>query len=131
MNDAFEGLQKAIYDALIAANIAGGRVYDDIPENPIFPYLLIGESVEQSDDGTGTSGSDSVETIHVWSRQRGFKETKNITGQIYDALHQKKLSVNGRDTAHTFWDGSLTRRDSDGITRQGIVRIRVVSSVKN
>lgn len=130
MSDALEGTQQAIYAALITASVAGGRIFDDVPENPVFPYVVIGESVADSDDATGTEGTDSTETIYVWSRQRGFKECKQIMSLIHDTLHQKTLTVAGRDTAHLFWNGSLTRRDSDGITRQGIVRIRVISSVK-
>jgi Protein of unknown function (DUF3168) len=130
MNDALEGTQQAIYDALVSAGVSGGRIYDDVPESPTFPYVIIGETVADSDDATGTEGTDSTETIYVWSRQRGFKECKQIMSAIHATLHQKSLMVTGRDTAHLFWNGSLTRRDGDGISRQGVVRIRVVSSVK-
>ena len=127
MTDHHWNLQKAVYTALTGAGVAGGRVYDDAPANPTFPYVQIGETQPIPDDvSPGDEGSVETITLHVWSRERGQKETKQIFSAIYDALHQKSLAVTGRASALAWIRNSRSIRDPDGITRHGILDVEFI-----
>lgn len=132
MSDGIQGTQVAVYDRLIAAGIAGGRVYDDVPQEVTFPYVQIGDSIAEEHDLDTLSGTTETLTIFVYSRHnatggaRGFKEVKDIMSEIKGELHNTVLDITGR-SALIWWAGTLTRLDNDGLTRQGIIRLLVSS----
>ena len=70
---------------------------------------------------------DEVHTIHVYSQQRGYRETQLIIAEIVTALHKQNLTVTGRPTALAWYTGSNVFMDRDGVTRHGIVRIRILT----
>lgn len=120
--------QQAIFQRLVAAGIAGGRILDDIPGSGAtdFPYVQIGESTAAEQDVDGSDGTEETMTLHVWSRHEGQKEVKEIMSAIQAELHNTTLAVAGR-TALVWWAGSFTRNDPDGETRQGIIQLRIIS----
>lgn len=122
-------LQTAIYvalsnDAPLSALVMG--VYDDVPQSSAFPYVTIGEDVHTEWDTDTSSGSDATITIHAWSRAPGRKETKQIQGAIYDALHRSNLAVTGYATVGVDWQQSESFIDADGETRHGVQTFRVI-----
>ncbi len=128
--DALWDIQKGIYSALTAVSpaIAGGRVFDHAPQTVVFPWVEIGESIAEETDVDGADGTSETVTLHVWSRESGQSEAKQIMSEIKAALHKQSLTVSGR-TALAWWGGSLTRKDPDGITHHGIIRINVIARV--
>lgn len=128
MSDHHWNLQKAVHGALTAASVAGGRVYDDVPADPIFPYVQIGAALPIVDGVLpGDDGIAEILTLHVWSRHRGQKEVKQIASAIYDTLHQTALTVTGRASAIA-WLRRLgpIMLDPDGLTRHGVVEVEIV-----
>ncbi|PLX36999.1 MAG: hypothetical protein C0605_07990 [Hyphomicrobiales bacterium] len=120
--------QKAVYALLDAAAVASGGVHDDVSDGyDTFPYVEIGETLAEPDDGSLTDGTAEFLTLHVWSRAQGFAETKQIMEAIHTVLHGKKLTVAGRASALCWVDQVSTLRDPDGKTRHGVVRLRIVS----
>ena len=123
-------LQKAIFtklngnvDGLSGANIS---VYDDIPQDTVYPYVQIGEETSAND---GTKTLDAVEhtlTIHVWSQYRGRREIKTIMTSVYDLLHNTAISVSGASLVNVRQEFSTTLAENDGITRHGVMRFRAV-----
>lgn len=130
MTDGVLDVQEAIYSVLTSYSptVAGGRVYDlnNVPEAPTYPFVAIGDVVADETDADLSSGTDETLTIEVYSRLRGKFEVLDIMQEIKDALHKQSLSVSGR-SALAWWAGSITRQDPDGVTTQGIVRIRIIS----
>lgn len=123
-------LQKSIFtklngnvDGLSGANIS---VYDDIPQDTVYPYVQIGEETAVND---GTKTLDAVEhtlTIHVWSQYRGRREIKTIMKSVYDLLHNTAISVSGASLVNVRQEFSTTLAENDGITRHGVMRFRAV-----
>ena len=75
--DVLTPLQAALYarltgDAALMADISG--VYDGPREGTAYPYVVLGEVIETADNALGQFGSESLVTLHVWSRAQGFKE---------------------------------------------------------
>ena len=121
-------LQEAIFSKLSndtdVTDLA--EVFDDVAENQTFPYLTIGEDVLNEWDTNSTLGADSTITIHVWSRYKGRKQTKEIMGAIYNCLHRSTLTVTGYDFVSVNYDTETSFLDSDGLTRHGVQTYRVL-----
>lgn len=118
-------VQDAIFDALVAAGVSGGRVYDDIPKKPAFPYVQIGVSQAVQNDVQCREGGDEFIDLHVWSRQRGQMEAKQVMDAVHTALHDQPLTVTGRDVTLVRIDRTRMLMDPDGITRHGVVTVRI------
>lgn len=117
--------QTKVYQVLTGANIAAGRVYDHAPQDVVFPFVEIGESVETEDDNAASQGVEHVLTLHVWSRYRGQKEIKDIVAAIRGALHQQSLTVTGLASCNSYVDGVTHLIEDDGLTRHAAVRVRL------
>lgn len=122
-------VQTAVYDALtgdaaLAALVEG--VFDAVPQDQSFPFVTIGEDIHNEWDTNTTLGSDCSITVHTWSRGRGRKETKEIQGAVYDALHRASLTYAGYRFVSVEFAGSQSFMDADGLTRHGIQTFRVI-----
>lgn len=121
-----DALQAAIFNAL--DGVPGmPPVYDDVPENVPFPYVVIGDDVSAAFDDDCGSGADSMVTIHVWSTYPGRAEAKQILALIYRTLHRSNLVIAGNVTITIDADYQMTLLDPDGVTRHGVIRFRVLT----
>lgn len=121
-----DALQAAIFNAL--DGVPGmPPVYDDVPENVPFPYVVIGDDVSAAFDDDCGSGADSMVTIHVWSTYPGRAEAKQILELIYRTLHRSNLVIAGNVTITIDADYQMTLLDPDGVTRHGVIRFRVLT----
>ncbi len=120
-------LQRAIYDRL-AAYPGMPTVYDDVSRGDTvpFPYVVIGEDTHVPWDAYDHCGAESTLTIHVWSRERGMKEAKDIQALVYQALHRYQLPLETFDLITLEFDYAETFKDPDGITRHGVSRFRSI-----
>ena len=126
-------LQTAIFTKLTASTITDvsntsitARVFDDVPEGTVYPYVVIGQETASN---IGTKDKDANEhtlTIHVWSQYRGRKEIKNIMSQIYTALHNSDITISGATLVNIRHEFEQTLLESDGLTRHGVMRFRAV-----
>lgn len=146
----FAAIQSALYnalttdavlDALLArqrdatgAVTSGPAVYDHVPQPPDggndawFPYVTIGDNDSNEWDTDTETGLDTTVTVHVWSRQRGRMEAREIQGAIYSALHRNdSLTVLGQETVLCQQEFAQVLVDPDGKTRHGIQRLRLVT----
>lgn len=118
-------IQAAIYTAL-SGNITPA-VYDHVPEDSTFPYVVIGEDLANEFDTDTEQGYETLITFHIWSRYRGKKEIKDTDKEIYDMLHRQDLTISGQYTINLMWENSETILDADGLTYHGIVEYRLIS----
>ncbi len=117
----FSAVQTGIYKALTAAAIT---VFDEPAENQPFPYVTIGET-SAVDSGTKTDHSDDhYETLHVWSRAKGFKQCKDMMSGAIAAISGYTFNETGYRIHFMEIDQINTFRDPDGLTRHGVVRAR-------
>lgn len=131
--------QVAIYQRLTSyaplAAFVDDRVYDDVPQDSTYPYVVIGEedSTEYNDDVN--TGADSDLAIHVWDRPseaaggpQGRRRAKQILQTIYDALNHYELHITGADSILIYAEYQNTFLDPDGITRHGVIRFRLLTT---
>lgn len=131
-------LQKAVYERLsaytgltdlLAADPAFAdtpAVYDHVPQEAAYPYVVIGDDYPLEWDTDTTTGTDTEMTIHVWSRFRGRKETKQIQDAIYAALHRHELVVDGAHTVSIEFEDARSFVEDDGLTRHGVISVRAL-----
>ena len=104
------------------------RVYDYVPENPTFPYLVVRTPTEVPFDTLGCSavagpkaGQRVTFTIDIWSQYRGSKETKEIAQHLNNLLDYQALTVSGYSHIVTYNTMTTDMRDPDGIHWHGIM----------
>lgn len=124
MRSPFLVLHKAQYDRLKSA-LPGHRIYDNLPEQAAFPYVVMGEVSGRDWSDKFTPGQIVFSTIHIWSQYPGRKEAAEIQDQVLQALTSASLDLGpGFCAVFNGLDMSEIIIDIDGTTRHGIVRIR-------
>lgn len=125
-------LQKAAYAALIADSallslLGGNRIYDDVPQNAAFPYVVI-DQMRVNDWSTGTErGSEHILMLHVWSRYDGKREAYEIADAIRERLDDAELALDDNRLINLTHQFSDLRRDADGESYHGVIRFRAVT----
>jgi len=119
-------IQKFVYE-LLKANLTV-PIFDYVPDDEDnFPFVVIGEDTvkEWGDDEDRESGEITV-GISVWSRYSGKKELKSLMESICLILDLHDTEVYGYNIVVMYNEFSGTALNSDGITRNGLLRFRVL-----
>lgn len=116
-------LQAALVAALkgVSPQIAGARIYDAVPANPVFPYVSLGDCQVLPDKADCIDGTEVYPVIDVWSRAVGYPETKGIVKQILAVLDDQPISISGFNAIVFQFDRVDYVRDPDGLTRHGSI----------
>jgi hypothetical protein len=125
--DIMLDVQKEVYDLLIADAgvdaLVNNRIYDNIPEQETFPYIVIGRNDTFDDHGSHTTNGFSGDLqIDVWDNGRGAKTTKQVMAAIYTVLHKTELTITGHSTINLRRASTSTLIEDDGVTYHGISR---------
>jgi len=126
-------LQQALFAALSAdATLQGmlgspARVFDHVPQDSAFPYVVIGEATSGPFDGKTENGMEQTLTIHAWSRYRGLKEVKQIMAAVTASLDDQALAISGHTLVLLRFELAATFLDPDGMTRHGVQRFRALT----
>jgi hypothetical protein len=104
------------------------RLYQDVPDTAVFPYITIGESQVIPDLAECIDGSEVYPVIHIWSRASGFAEAKKISATIWAALAMATLSLSENRCLVFERDelGDQIMRDNDGVTKHIASHYRAV-----
>jgi hypothetical protein len=90
---------EALYAKLNAAPLTalvGGRIYDDIPQNPTYPFVWIEMFGEQDRRGLGTGALPEVDVrVHVFSTATGSKEAQAVMAAVISLLKDQALTITG------------------------------------
>ena len=133
MSSASWALQQAIFAELSASTdlqaLIGDplRIYDAVPREAAFPYVVVGDD-QVNDWSTATEGgSEHLLAIHVWSRNGGCKEAKLIADVVREGLDGASLALTGQTLIDILYQGEETVRETDGETFHATVRFRAVT----
>lgn len=132
MTEPSWALQRSIYQTLsnapeLTSRLGGEGIYDNPPPAAEFPFITIGQSVNQ-DWSTGTEdGNEHSVTLHIWSRADSALEVHEITQLVRDLLHDQAISLDDHYLINLRHEFSQARIDPDGETLHGIVRYRAVT----
>jgi Protein of unknown function (DUF3168) len=129
MSDPSAALQTWIYGTLSNAPsitaLVADRVFDNVADVPIFPYINIGEGYTIGDDTEDCGdGSEVYVQIHAWSRKPGFPEVKSIAAAIRATLRAAIPVLSGFEVTVAEFVQARFLRDPDGLTRHALVEFR-------
>lgn len=114
--------QRLTNDSKVMSLVEG--VFDAVPDNQAYPYIVIGEPVSDPWDTKTTTGEQIGIVIHVWSRYSGKKEAYDILNTCLQAT-SNRLTIEGGFSIGLQERTNLTVFDDiDGITRHGVLRLR-------
>lgn len=125
-------LQRKIYQALtlsagLQASAAGGvRVYDRVPEKPVFPYVSFGPEDCQEAGADCLEAGEYYLQLDVWSRQPGKVEAKEICHAVQRALRLEALSLTQNALSELMWEKTRVMDDPDGLTTHGVLTVRAM-----
>lgn len=133
MIDGSLPLQAALVAAVEASEalglLIGDRIYDKVPTNSAglpgatFPYASLGPILALGGGGDCDIGSEYTAQIDFWSRGVGRVEAARMVAaaaQVLDAA----LAVDGHRMITHEVETATTQRGLDGLTTQGILRLR-------
>lgn len=121
-------LQAAIYNALTTAPaLAGGNVFDRVPESDPFPRITLGDEQVIDDSTTCQDGWEVYPDVHCWSRP-----ATGSKGEVKALAAAVKQRVTAIDAVAGFSLVSLTHqttrvfRDPDGLTEHAVISFRAL-----
>lgn len=132
---ALWAVQDAVYDVLSAdatlETLLGGtpsapKVYDEVPGNTTFPYVVMGDATETREDTIGKWRKSVTLGIEAWSRYEGWKNLEQIVDRIAILLDGVALTITGYTHVRTIHDKTVVGRDADGVTRRALIFLRVL-----
>lgn len=120
---------QEVFDTLNSASAVTSLVtgvFDHVPQGTAYPYIEIGELIENEHNTDDTNGVVASITIHTWSRLQGRKETNSILEAIYNALHRATLTKSGNNFLSIDFVSSRSFTDADGRTRHGVIEFNII-----
>ena len=88
-------LRAAIHAALLSdtalrAALGGPRIYDTLPREAAFPYVLLGYTRLSDASGDAAPLQEHLLTLHAWSRQGGQHEAHAVADHTVAAGKQRQ-----------------------------------------
>ncbi|MGW9332720.1 DUF3168 domain-containing protein [Bosea sp. NPDC055594] len=120
---------QGAFNARLRVQVAalGGRFFDRVPADVVFPYLEYGEFQTVDDGAQCHDGQEVFATLHVWSRAIGQVEVKTIAGAVRGALHEAELDLGAAwqflEIAH---QDTRYLKDPDGLTSHAVLTFRAL-----
>jgi hypothetical protein len=119
-------MQSAIQAAIFARlSTLSTPVFDHVSQATAFPYIVIGDDTSIPWDTDTSVGTETTCTIHIWSRERGRKQVKDIMDTVYASLNRSSFAIAGGVLIECIYEFSESFLDPDGLTRHGVMRFRL------
>jgi hypothetical protein len=118
---------QAVITATLKGNspaVAGGRVYDRIPADAVFPYVSLGALQVLPDKADCIDGVEVFPQIDVWSRAVGYGEVKAIVKLIMSLLDDQPMTLSGYIVVVFEHESTQYLRDPDGLTSHAAITFR-------
>lgn len=123
-NDYF----KAVYVALDATSGLTGIISESLSNDDPFPKIWIEDGGADDWSNKDDNGLEAFVNLHVGSQKEGTKEIRGLMDKCHSALHNVDLVLaNGQSVLCQFVRHDVVI-DSDGITRHGIMRFKLLVS---
>jgi len=123
-NDYF----KAVYVALDATTGLTGIISESLSNDDPFPKIWIEDGGTDDWSNKDDNGLEAFVNLHVGSQKEGTKEIRGLMDKCHSALHNVDLVLaNGQSVLCQFVRHDVVI-DSDGITRHGIMRFKLLVS---
>ncbi|QBF27454.1 DUF3168 domain-containing protein [Pseudomonas tructae] len=127
MADPSVALQEALFARLEAE--VSCPIFDGVPMNTPKPYVSIDREIStNSRPIAGRKREQRLIYLSVWSDAIGQAEVKRINGEIINALDERRLPLAIGRAVSVRVEQADAQRDADGITYQGSITVRVITT---
>lgn len=127
MADPGWATQQAIYAALTADSPPAFTVYDAVPQDAAYPYVVISSQQQTPDDPLASRRDERTVYLSVWSTYKGQKEVLEMMADIDRLLHQRRFAMSSGRMVRAYVTRKLTQREPDNATYMGQVTVRVIT----
>lgn len=128
MSDPSLELQAAIVGKLKndpgVQAVVGQRIYDEVPNNPTFPYISLGDNQVLPDKAACIDGTEIFWQIDGWARDPTFPMVKKISKAVIAAMDDQDITVTGYAVIVCELNTTNYLHDPDGITRHVAINFR-------
>lgn len=100
----------------------GGRVFDCVQKDAVYPYIVVGETNVTNDETTTSMVEDVAITFHVYSQTRNQHETKRII-QFLGYILNNEIEIKHYSFIKSRIDVQEVITDIDQYTKHGIIRL--------
>jgi len=127
MPDPSLALQEAIFTRLKGE--VSCPIYDGADINTPMPYVSIDREIStNSSPVSGRKRETRLFYLSVWSDAVGQAEVKRINGEVIAALDERPLPLAVGRVVSIRLEQADAQRDADGITYQGALTFRVITT---
>lgn len=131
--DQIQSVAKAIHTALTndisVQSLLGNppRLYDHVPEDPIYPYLSYGDMRSTDVGGDNRPMTSHALSLHIWSRYSGRAEIMQCLAAVTDALESETFVLTDANlvSANILYTDHF--RAPDGRTLHGLIRVNITT----
>jgi len=104
----------------------GTKIYDYVPENTAYPYIVYHIAESDEWDTTTEDGDEHSVYVHVWDDAEGSKRTRQINQRVFELLHD---NASYSLTDHNMVNARRVMRavDREGQLYHGVQLFRVVT----
>ena len=103
------------------------RLYDNPPEDPIFPYLTYGPMRSEDISADGAVISSHIMTLHIWSRYGGRGQVMEVLAAVTGALESAELTLADVELVRAKVSYTDIFRAPDGLTLHGLIRFSLIT----
>ena len=127
MSDPSVALQEAMFARLEAE--VSCPVFDGAPMDTDMPYVSFDREISTNISPiAGRKRQQRLIYLSVWSDDHGQAEVKKILGEVVAALDERRLPLTVGRAVSVRVDQADAQRDADGVTYQGSVTVRVITT---
>lgn len=106
------------------------RLYDNPPEDPIFPYLTYGPMRSEDISADGAVIKAHTLTLHIWSRYGGRAQVMEVLAAVTGALQSGELALQGVNLVRAQISYTDIFRAPDGLTLHGLIRFSLTTDTE-
>jgi len=119
---------KSLLDAdnSVKALLSGG-IHCRIIEKPSYPYIKIGDCMEDKFNTFGRDGKETTVFVFAYSEKDTDSELMDIVDAVDDVLDDVSLSISGWSTVLVSWENTKYIESSDTRSRHAIIEYRVIT----
>ena len=103
--------------------LLGQRVYDRVPDAPVFPYISYGPETESNEYPDCIDAASLEIQLDAWSREVGYPEVKRIDAAVHAALHDQDIALPVNACCCLYHVNTLFLRDPDGLTNHAVIQL--------
>lgn len=121
-DDLFSSIYNKLKSDPIIQYQLGGRVFDSVQKDAVYPYIIVGETNVTNKESTTSMREDVGVTIHVYSQTVNTHETRKLL-QFLGYVLNTEIELKNYEFIRSRIDDQQVFMDIDQYTKHGIIRL--------